>query len=199
MVGSALAQAHRAPGGRGVALGLCSNTAQPTPPTDFTPAMLVLEFNLPPSQQNSQPPQSPVSQSTRADHTTASERKMSVAHVCYEEQEIQGVDAHGGRGGSVAVSASGCDLYMYMLRAVGGCWGAVGVGLSHACVVWGKCCFYNYCTVVTKRPVETVKLQCMHGMRLPQTARRALLGRECARQAVRGRRALKSRHCSALL
>ena len=81
--------------------------------------MLVLEFNLPPSQQNSQPPQSPVSQSTRADHTTASERKMSVAHVCYEEQEIQGVDAHGGRGGSVAVSASGCDLYMYMSRARG--------------------------------------------------------------------------------
>ena len=45
------------------------------------------------------------------------------------------MDAHGGRGGSVAVSASGCDLYMYMLRAVEGCWGAVGVGLSHACVV----------------------------------------------------------------
>ena len=48
------------------------------------------------------------------------------------------MDAHGGRGGSVAVSASGCDLYMYMLRAVGGCWGAVGVGLSHACVVRGR-------------------------------------------------------------
>ena len=37
--------------------------------------------------------------------------------------------------GMVAVSASGCDLYMYMSRAVGGCLGAVGVGLSHACVV----------------------------------------------------------------
>ena len=26
---------------------------------------------------------------------------------------------------------------MYMLRAAEGCWGAVGVGLSHACVVRG--------------------------------------------------------------
>ena len=42
-----------------------------------------------------------------------------------------------GRGGLVAVSASGCDLYMYMSRAVEGCLGAVGVGLSHACVVRG--------------------------------------------------------------
>ena len=82
----------------------------------------------------------------------------------------------------MAVSASGCDLYMYMSRAVEGCLGAVGVGLSHACVVRGRKYYCN--STCRTRVLRKGVLLCCEGGRTNRTPVKSFFHNTCHFRAL---------------